>query len=65
MSTVIKWNDVVDKDFPKEAPVTEHTLRAIKRWATYYRGSVRVSSGRILTEKKFSKRHKMAFRPLP
>lgn len=65
MSVIANWNDVIDMDFPKEAPITSRTLRAIKQWAAYYRGSVRISSGRVLTEKQFKNRHKKAFRPLP
>lgn len=44
---------LVDKDFPKIRPVTGTVRERIKEQSILYRGSVRLSTGRFLTDEEY------------
>ncbi len=48
--------NVLFEDFSPMAPVTELTLSMIKKFSKKYRGSVRVSTGRVWTQKAYEER---------
>ena len=48
--------DVLFKDFSPMAPVTGLTLSMIRKFGKKYRGSVRVSTGRIWTQEEYDER---------
>jgi len=51
-----EWYEVYSKPFPDIGSVTEKTIQFVRKWARrFFRGSVRVSSGRILTDARRSK----------
>ena len=45
------WREVYSLDYPDMACVTDKTIQLITRCAHMFRGSVRVSTGRIWTDK--------------
>lgn len=64
--TVRKWQDVVDTDFPEMAPITEQTVDDAVLNGSRFRGSVRISTGRIWTDKDFqARRERVRNTPLP
>ena len=60
------WKDVIFMDFPKMAAVSEKAVRQIKQDSKSYRGSVRLATGKILTDKEYEKRtNTLRQKPLP
>ncbi len=55
------WRDVVDVDYPKIRPITNRTIAAIEGQRKWLRGSVRLSTGRIVTDDEYRKRERRAF----
>jgi len=60
------WTDLIDKDWPEVGPITEETRAESQREAVRYRGSVRVSTGRIWTDREYKEwRDRVLSTPLP
>jgi hypothetical protein len=61
------WEDVVHKDFPPRGEVTGSTIAMTTKWAKkgYSTGSVRMDTGRFLTDEEMTERRKEVYRPLP
>ncbi len=60
------WKEVVAADFPAPGPITDKAVDAAKRDGKRFRGSMRVSTGRIWTDRAFERfRQKALNTPLP
>lgn len=60
------WRDVLTADFPRGRPVTRKTVGIATEEGKRFRGSMRVSTGRIWTELNFEKyRQRVLNTPLP
>jgi hypothetical protein len=60
------WRDVLNVDFPESRPVTKSTVSLAKKEGRRFRGSMRVSTGRIWTERNYEKfRQRVLSTPLP
>ena len=60
------WLDVIDQDLPEYGKVTTKTIHRTLDEARRYRGSVRMSTGRIWTSQGFEdRRNKVLSQPLP
>ena len=60
------WTDFIDKDLPEAGPITEETCAQSRGEAARYRGSVRVSTGRIWTDREYKDwRDRVLSTPLP
>lgn len=61
-----KWKDVLYLDVPDQGPVTEKSIECALIQTRRHRGSVRVSLGRIWTDKDFERRRTSVLAtPLP
>lgn len=61
-----EWKDVVSVDFPKDGTVTDSTIETTKRNTRRFRGSVRISMGKIWKSGDFEKWRAAVLRtPLP
>lgn len=57
---------LIDADMPPIGPITENVREITKKNASRFRGSVRLSTGRIWTDEEFEARRKIAnTKPLP
>ena len=60
------WHDVLTSDFPSATPVTRKTVDLALKEGRRFRGSMRVSTGRIWTDRAFERfRAKVLNTPLP
>lgn len=60
------WRDVLTSDFPSAKPVTQKTVDLALQEGRRFRGSMRVSTGRIWTDRAFERfRAKVLNTPLP
>lgn len=60
------WRDVLNVDFPKSRSVTRNTVALAKQEGRRFRGSMRVSTGRIWTGRDYEKfRKRVLNTPLP
>jgi len=60
------WRDVLTIDFPKAATITQKTVDLALKEGRRFRGSMRVSTGRIWTDRAFERfRAKVLNTPLP
>ncbi len=60
------WRDVLTSDFPSAKPVTQKTVDLVLKEGRRFRGSMRVSTGRIWTDRDFEQfRAKVLNTPLP
>lgn len=63
---LLDWKAVIRMDFPKCQPVTKQTIDAIMAEGHRFRGSMRVSTGRIWTDSEFeARRARVLATPLP
>jgi len=60
-----KWQEVVDTDFPPVGVVDDSIHEQIEQQRRWLRGSVRLTTGRILTEEGYKRRREQALRKLP
>jgi len=59
------WQEIIEEDFPKAAPVTDETLRAIEEKRHLYRGGCRIFTGRVWKNASFERyRRKILGTPL-
>ena len=54
--------DVIDRDFPAIGPVTEKTREVTEKMSGKFRGSVRISMGKFLTDAEYRDRKMQAYR---
>jgi hypothetical protein len=60
------WREVLTLDFPSATPITGRTVQLTRRESSRFRGSMRISTGRIWTDREFEeKRTKVLNEPLP
>lgn len=60
------WREVLTEDLPRVATVTLKTVEMALRQGQRYRGSMRISTGRIWTDEEYEKqRAKILATPLP
>ncbi|MGB0745275.1 MAG: hypothetical protein ACPGSB_12190 [Opitutales bacterium] len=60
------WQDLVRVDFPKLGVIDEKTVARINRHSTRFRGGVRISHGRIWTDREYNERRERVLNtPLP
>ncbi len=60
------WQDVIDKDFPEQGPITDETVRAMQEHAQRYGGTMREATGRIFTDESYEQMRKQVLsEPLP
>ncbi|MBS3074961.1 hypothetical protein J4429_00720 [Candidatus Pacearchaeota archaeon] len=60
------WEDVIDRDWPDQGPVTSETVRAIQYHAQRYGGTMREATGRVWTNEAYeARRKKVLSTPLP
>ena len=60
------WREVLDCDFPAAEEITSDTVNLTKNESHRFRGSVRVSTGRIWTDKDYAEHRKRILEtPLP
>ena len=50
-----EWSEVVGVDFPESGPVTPKTVFLAKKENQRFRGSMRVCTGRIWTDRDFER----------
>jgi hypothetical protein len=60
-----KYVDAIKTELPSEIPITTNTIEFIKNHPTMYRGSVRIFTGAIYTDKEFRKLRKYSQKKLP
>lgn len=60
-----KYIDAIKTELPSEIPITIHTINFIRNHPTMYRGSVRIFTGAIYTDKEFNKLRKYSLKKLP
>jgi hypothetical protein len=61
-----EWRDVLTADFPSMKPVTQNTVDLALKEGRRFRGSMRVSTGRIWTDRDFERfRTRVLNTPLP
>ena len=61
-----EWREVLTTDLPGDVPVTSNTVGMALAQGRRYRGSMRISTGRIWTSKDYEKqRAKVLATPLP
>lgn len=66
MDQLPEWYEVVEVDFPPVGPITKETTEQVLANPKRFRGSVRVSTGRIWEDAEFGKRRDRVDRtPLP
>lgn len=64
--SISNWKDLIRRDFPKDVPITEQTIETTKKYASRFRGSVRMAKGRMWISSEFEKRRKRILQtPLP
>ena len=60
------WRDVLMADFPSAKPVTQKTVNLTLQEGRRFRGSMRISTGRIWADRAFERfRAKVLNTPLP
>jgi hypothetical protein len=60
------WREVVMVDFPPSGPITRKSVALALKEGSRFRGSMRVSTGRVWTDREFEKyREKVLSTPLP
>jgi len=60
------WQEVLLEDLPKDSPVTPEVVEMTLKQGKRFRGSMRVSTGRIWTDDDYEKRRrKILATPLP
>ena len=60
------WREVVSCDFPSAKPISKTTIRLALNEGRRFRGSMRVATGRIWTDRAFERfRTKVLNTPLP
>ncbi len=61
-----EWREVLSTDFPAARPVTDQTVALVKKEGRRFRGSMRVSTGRLWTSSAYERRRKRVLNtPLP
>jgi len=61
-----RWQDVLTDDFPTAKPVTQKAVDLALKEGRRFRGSMRVSTGRMWTDRDFERfRAKVLNTPLP
>ena len=60
-----KYIDAIKTELTSDIPITSGTIEFIRRNPTMYRGSVRISTGAIYTDKEFRKLCKYSRKKLP
>lgn len=66
MVNTLDWKELIGVDLPKDKPITEETRTLTKNESSRFRGSVRLSTGRIWTEKEYEEHRKLVLNtPLP
>ena len=66
METSKDWREYIDRDFPAQGPITEETLAVTLTEAKRFRGSARISTGRIITDQEYEAYRKAVLnKPLP
>ena len=64
--SLLKWRDVIKRDFPEMGPITSETKRRILLDRRRFRGGVRISTGRIWESAEYEQRRKRVLdTPLP
>ena len=62
----LKWTDLIDRDMPAFGPITKEVVEGVKKVSKRFTGSVRISQGRISTDKEHEAWRKQVLRtPLP
>lgn len=49
----LKWTELIDKDMPAFGPITKEVVDGIKKTRGRFRGSVRISQGKIFTDEEY------------
>jgi hypothetical protein len=66
MNKLKQWNQVVYCDFPADKPVDRAAIDMTKNQSYRFRGSMRISTGRIWVNSEFEKyRRRILNTPLP
>lgn len=52
------WRDLINVDMPSMGPITDKTIQCTGKYAGRFRGSARVSTGRIFTDAEIEARRK-------
>jgi hypothetical protein len=60
-----KYVDAIKAELPPDIPITTRTIEFIRNHPTMYRGSVRIFTGAIYTDKEFRKLSKYSQKKLP
>jgi hypothetical protein len=60
-----KYIDAIKTELSSNIPITSSTIEFIRKNPTMYRGSVRISTGAIYTDKEFKKLCKYSQKKLP
>jgi hypothetical protein len=60
-----RYIDAIKTEFSSDVPITTNMLEFIRKHPTMYRGSVRVFTGAIYTDKEFNKLRKHSRKKLP
>lgn len=50
------WIDLIDVDLPDYGPITQKTIEETQKGGSRSRGSVRVSMGKVWTDKEYEQR---------
>ena len=62
----MQWKKLIDTDLPPMGSITDVSRENTKRYAVKYRGSVRISLGRFLTDEEYENHRKKSLaKPLP
>lgn len=66
MKLVKDWKELINVDFPQLGEITEETRLFTIKNALKFRGNVRISLGKFLTDSKYEQyRNKILNTPLP
>ena len=60
-----KYIDAIKTELSSDIPITSNTIEFIRTHPTMYRGSVRIFTGAIYTDKEFKKLCKYSQKKLP
>ena len=62
----MQWKKLIDTDLPSVGVITDVSRKNTKKYAAKYRGSVRISLGRFVTDEEYENHRKKSLsRPLP
>lgn len=63
MNRIGPWQDTVNVEFPRPGRITRETIVTTERESARFRGSVRISTGKIYTDAEYEQRRRQTRLP--